>query len=333
MYLLILSIFIPFIIAALIPLIHKRIGALHLGWVILLIPIALFTIFIMQIPAISNGDTLMETVNWIPSLGINFSAYLDGLSLIMALLITGMGSLVVLYSIYYLSPSDSFPHFYAYLLLFMGAMLGVVLSDNLLVLYVFWELTSISSFLLIAFWYHRKNSRYGAQKSLLITVFGGLGMLAGFLMIYSMTGSLSIREIAASITQYTDHTLFYPAMFLVLLGAFTKSAQFPFHIWLPDAMEAPTPVSAYLHSATMVKAGLYLVARFTPIFGGNASWFWTVTIVGLVTLFWGAFCAVRQTDLKALLAYSTISQLGLIMSLLGLGSAALYFGDGEQGAF
>ena len=333
MYLLILSIFIPFIIAALIPLIHKRIGALHLGWVILLIPIALFTIFVMQIPAISNGDTLMETVNWIPSLGINFSAYLDGLSLIMALLITGMGSLVVLYSIYYLSPSDSFPHFYAYLLLFMGAMLGVVLSDNLLVLYVFWELTSISSFLLIAFWYHRKNSRYGAQKSLLITVFGGLGMLAGFLMIYSMTGSLSIREIAASITQYADHTLFYPAMFLVLLGAFTKSAQFPFHIWLPDAMEAPTPVSAYLHSATMVKAGLYLVARFTPIFGGNASWFWTVTIVGLVTLFWGAFCAVRQTDLKALLAYSTISQLGLIMSLLGLGSAALYFGDGEQGAF
>lgn len=332
MYLLIIAILIPFIATALIPLIHNRIGSLHVGWLVLLVPTALFIIFTLQIPAISVGEVLNQTVNWIPSLGINFTVYLDGLSLILALLITGMGSLVVLYSIYYLSPSDSFPHFYAYLLLFMGAMLGVVLSDNLLVLYVFWELTSISSFLLIAFWYHRKNSRYGAQKSLLITVFGGLGMLAGFMMLYSMTGTFSIREIIAVIGQYTDHTLFYPAMFLVLLGAFTKSAQFPFHIWLPDAMEAPTPVSAYLHSATMVKAGLYLVARFTPIFAGNASWFWTITIVGLITLFWGAFCAVRQTDLKALLAYSTISQLGLIMSLLGLGSAAMYFGDGEQGA-
>ncbi|WP_203340089.1 Na+/H+ antiporter subunit A [Planococcus beijingensis] len=332
MYLLIIAILIPFIATALIPLIHNRIGSLHIGWLVLLVPTALFIIFALQIPAISVGEVLNQTANWIPSLGINFTVYLDGLSLILALLITGMGSLVVLYSIYYLSPSDSFPHFYAYLLLFMGAMLGVVLSDNLLVLYVFWELTSISSFLLIAFWYHRKNSRYGAQKSLLITVFGGLGMLAGFMMLHSMTGTFSIREIIAVIGQYTDHALFYPAMFLVLLGAFTKSAQFPFHIWLPDAMEAPTPVSAYLHSATMVKAGLYLVARFTPIFAGNASWFWTITIVGLITLFWGAFCAVRQTDLKALLAYSTISQLGLIMSLLGLGSAAMYFGDGEQGA-
>lgn len=332
MHLLILAILIPFIATALIPLIHKRIGSLHIGWLVLLVPLTLFVIFIIQIPAVSNGETFIQTVDWIPSLGINFTAYLDGLSLIMALLITGMGSLVVLYSIYYLSSSDSFPHFYAYLLLFMGAMLGVVLSDNLLVLYVFWELTSISSFLLIAFWYHRKNSRYGAQKSLLITVFGGLGMLAGFLMLHSMTGTFSIREIIAVIGQYTDYALFYPAMFLVLLGAFTKSAQFPFHIWLPDAMEAPTPVSAYLHSATMVKAGLYLVARFIPIFGGTAAWFWTVTIVGLVTLFWGAFCAVRQTDLKALLAYSTISQLGLIMSLFGLGSAALHFGDGERGA-
>ncbi|TWT06632.1 Na+/H+ antiporter subunit A [Planococcus sp. CPCC 101016] len=331
MHLLILAILIPFIATALIPLIHKRTGALHIGWLVLLVPLVLFTIFVFQIPTISTDETLIQTVNWIPSIGINFTTYLDGLSLIMALLITGMGSLVVLYSIYYLSSSDSFPHFYAYLLLFMGAMLGVVLSDNLLVLYVFWELTSISSFLLIAFWYHRKNSRYGAQKSLLITVFGGFGMLAGFLMLHSMTGTFSIREVAAVMGQYTDHSLFYPAMFLVLLGAFTKSAQFPFHIWLPDAMEAPTPVSAYLHSATMVKAGIYLVARFTPTFGGDAAWFWTVTLVGLVTLFWGAFCAVRQTDLKALLAYSTISQLGLIMSLFGLGSAALHFGAGSQG--
>lgn len=332
MHLLILSILIPFFAAGLMPFLYRRIGKLNIGWFVLVIPSMLFIIFALRIPEISAGHTVAATLEWIPSLGIDFSIYLDGLSLILALLITGMGSLVILYSIYYLSPSDSLPHFYAYLLLFMGAMLGVVLSDNLLVLYVFWELTSISSFLLIAFWFHRKNSRYGAQKSLLITVFGGFGMLAGFLMLHTMTDTFSVREIAATIGQYTDHALFYPAMFLVLLGAFTKSAQFPFHIWLPDAMEAPTPVSAYLHSATMVKAGIYLVARFTPIFGGTSAWFWTVTLVGLATLFWGSFCAVRQTDLKALLAYSTVSQLGLIMSLFGMGSAALYYDIGSDGA-
>ena len=327
MYLIISAILLPFFAAALIPLIHNRLGRLNIGWLALTIPFSLFVFFLYHIPAISAGDTFKETLHWLPTLGINMTAYLDGLSLIMALLITGMGSLVIIYSIYYLSSTDSLPHFYAYLMLFMGAMLGVVLSDNLMVLYVFWELTSISSFLLIAFWYHRKNSRAGAQKSLLITVFGGFAMLAGFLMLHSMTGTFSVRQIAVELTQYTNHELFYPAMFLVLLGAFTKSAQFPFHIWLPDAMEAPTPVSAYLHSATMVKAGIYLVARFTPVFGGNSAWFWTVTLVGLVTLFWGAFCAIRQTDLKALLAYSTISQLGLIMSLLGLGSAAMHSGN------
>nr|WP_238942766.1 Na+/H+ antiporter subunit A [Planococcus beigongshangi] len=324
------AILLPFIAAAVIPLIHNRLGRLNIGWLALAIPLALFAFFIYHIPAISAGDTFTETLKWLPTVGIDMTVYLDGLSLIMALLITGMGSLVIIYSIYYLSSTDSLPHFYAYLLLFMGAMLGVVLSDNLMVLYVFWELTSISSFLLIAFWYHRKNSRAGAQKSLLITVFGGFAMLAGFLMLHSMTGTFSVRQIAVELTQYANHELFYPAMFLVLLGAFTKSAQFPFHIWLPDAMEAPTPVSAYLHSATMVKAGIYLVARFTPVFGGNSAWFWTVTLVGLVTLFWGAFNAIRQTDLKALLAYSTISQLGLIMSLLGLGSAAMYSGNSAE---
>ena len=204
-----------------------------------------------------------------------------GLSMIFGLLITGVGTLVILYSIYYLSKRESLGHFYVYLLMFMGSMLGVVFSDNLMVLYVFWELTSISSFLLIAFWYHRKQSRYGAQKSLLITVSGGVAMLAGFIMLYVMTGSFSVREILMLIGSVTRNThCFIPAMILVLLGAFTKSAQFPFHIWLPDAMEAPTPVSAYLHSATMVKAGIYLVARFTPIFGGEAIWFYAVSLCG-----------------------------------------------------
>jgi len=287
------------------------------------VPLGLFIYLASFIPAIAGGETYIHTIKWIDSAGINFTTYLDGLSMIFGLLITGVGSLVILYSIYYLSEREALGRFYVYLLMFMGSMLGVIFSDNLMVLYVFWELTSISSFLLIAFWYHRKKSRYGAQKSMLITVSGGVGMLVGFIMLHTMTGTFSVREIIATIGQYTNDSLFLPAMLLVLLGAFTKSAQFPFGIWLPDAMEAPTPVSAYLHSATMVKAGIYLVARFTPIFGGEAVWFYTVTGVGIFTLFWGSVNAVRQTDLKALLAYSTISQLGLIMSLFGLGSAAL----------
>ena len=321
-----MAIFIPFLAAVLIPLIYKLIPRINIGWFVLLVPVVLFIGLVRYVPLVAAGETYIKTITWIPSAGIDFITYLDGLSLIFGLLITGVGSLVILYSIYYLSTRESLGHFYVYLLLFMGSMLGVVFSDNMMVLYVFWELTSISSFLLIAFWYHRKQSRYGAQKSLLITVTGGFAMFVGFIMLYAMTGSFSVRDNIAAIGEFTNHALFIPAMLLVLLGAFTKSAQFPFHIWLPDAMEAPTPVSAYLHSATMVKAGIYLVARFTPVFGGEAVWFYVVSGVGLFTLFWGSFNAVRQTDLKALLAYSTISQLGLIMSLFGLGSAALNSG-------
>ncbi len=321
-----MAIFIPFLAAVLIPLIYKLVPRINIGWFVLIIPIVLFIGLLRYVPSIAEGEIYIKTISWIPSAGIDFITYLDGLSLIFGLLITGVGSLVILYSIYYLSSRESLGHFYVYLLLFMGSMLGVVFSDNMMVLYVFWELTSISSFLLIAFWYHRKQSRYGAQKSLLITVSGGFAMFVGFIMLYAMTGSFSVRDNIALIGDFTNHPLFMPAMLLVLLGAFTKSAQFPFHIWLPDAMEAPTPVSAYLHSATMVKAGIYIVARFTPVFGGEAAWFYIVSTVGLFTLFWGSFNAVRQTDLKALLAYSTISQLGLIMSLFGLGSAALNSG-------
>ncbi|QKY70657.1 Na+/H+ antiporter subunit A [Lentibacillus sp. CBA3610] len=321
-----LAILIPFIIAAFIPFVHKKITRIHIGWIVLFVPLLLFILLASFIPSISDGQTFAYTIPWIPSAGINFTTYLDGLSLIFGLLITGVGALVVVYSIYYLSSKESLTHFYIYLLLFMGAMLGVVLSDNIMILYVFWELTSISSFLLIAFWYHRKRSREGAQKSLLITVAGGFAMLVGFIMMTVMTNTFSVREMIGAAGEVSDHTLFLPALLLILLGAFTKSVQFPFHIWLPDAMEAPTPISAYLHSATMVKAGIYLVARFTPVFGGDTTWFWLVTGIGLLTLFWGAFNAIRQTDLKALLAYSTISQLGMIMSMFGMGSAALHNG-------
>lgn len=324
----------PFLLAILIPLLYKYARKIHTGWFVLLLPSALFIYFLFFIPLTSAGEVVIRSVPWVPSLGINFDLYIDGLSLLFALLITGIGALVVFYSVFYLSKTkEKLNNFYVYLLLFMGAMLGVVLSDNLIVLYVFWEVTSISSALLISYWYQREKSIYGAQKSMFITVFGGLSMLGGFSLLYVMTGTFSIREIIANVDLVTASSLFLPAMILVLLGAFTKSAQFPFHIWLPDAMEAPTPVSAYLHSATMVKAGIYLVARVTPIFGGAAEWFWIVSLVGLTTLIWGSVSAVRQKDLKSILAYSTVSQLGLIMSLLGVGSAAYYFNDGDNALY
>ncbi len=294
----------------------------------------LFIYFIQYLTVTSSGEVVEHTVPWVPSLGINFTVFIDGLSILFALLITGIGTLVILYSIFYLSKkTESLNNFYVYLLMFMGAMLGVVLSDNLIVLYVFWELTSLASSLLISYWFHREKSTYGAQKSMLITVFGGFAMLGGFILLYVMTETFSIRGIIDNVDLVTSSPLFLPAMILVLLGAFTKSAQFPFHIWLPDAMEAPTPVSAYLHSATMVKAGIYLVARLTPVFGGAPEWFWLLTGFGTMTLIWGSVSAVRQKDLKGILAFSTISQLGLIMSLLGLGSASLHYGNSTEATF
>lgn len=315
----------PFLLAFVVPFLFKYVRRIHTGWFVLILPILLFTYFIQMLQITSNGRTLFSQAEWIPSLGMNFTVYVDGLSLLFALLITGIGALVVLYSIFYLSKEkEQLGSFYTYLLMFMTAMLGVVLSDNMVVLYLFWELTSISSFLLIGYWYKRERSRYGATKSLLITVFGGLAMLGGFILIYLITDSFSIREAVNQLQLIMASPYFIPAMVLILLGAFTKSAQFPFYIWLPDAMEAPTPVSSYLHSATMVKAGIYLVARFSPIFAISEVWFWTISIVGLITLFWGSFHAVRQNDLKAILAFSTVSQLGMIMLMLGVGAAAIH---------
>lgn len=327
------SIFLPLAASAFIPWGRKFLLSIQAGWLVLPIPLMLFVYYTAQIASIQHAAAA-DSFPWLPFLGISFAVYLDGLSLIFSLLISGIGALVILYSIYYLDRAEEEVHrFYSYLLLFMGAMLGVVLADNLMVLYGFWELTSIASFLLIGFWHHRDRSRYGAQKSLLITVFGGLAMFAGFLLLYVMTGTFSIREIISQLGSLQGDSLFVPSLVLVLLGAFTKSAQFPFHIWLPDAMEAPTPVSAYLHSATMVKAGLYLVARFSPIYASEALWFWLVTATGLFTLAYGSYQAIKQKDLKAMLAFSTISQLGLVMCLLGLGSAADFFTDTAAALF
>ncbi|MFK3958346.1 Na+/H+ antiporter subunit A [Guptibacillus hwajinpoensis] len=314
------AVLLPFLAAFFIPLLYRGVKQVHLGWFVLLVPIVLFGYFLTFIKEVTQGVHTLKTFEWIPSLGVNVTFYIDGLGLFFALLITGIGSLVVLYSIYYLSKAEKLGHFYVYLLLFMGAMLGVVLSDNLFVLYTFWELTSISSFLLIGYWYQREKSTSGALKSMMITVFGGLAMLGGFILMADITGTASIRGIIENGEMIVTSSLFPFILVLVLLGAFTKSAQFPFHTWLPDAMEAPTPVSAFLHSATMVKAGIYLVARLSLIFAGTDLFFLIVSGFGLLTLCWGSYMAVRQTDLKAILAYSTISQLGMIMAMLGFGT-------------
>ncbi|KAA1042557.1 Na+/H+ antiporter subunit A [Macrococcus equipercicus] len=320
MSLLHLAVSLPFLGALLIPLIHYYNKRIHPGYFALLVPVAAAVLLLMS-------GQVSQSVKWMPRIGLNLDFRMDGISLLFCLLITVIGALVVFYSIHYLSSREQLGHFYTYLLLFMGAMLGVVLSDNVLSLYLFWELTSISSFLLIAFWHHKEKSLQGALKSMLITVFGGLMLLGGLLTLVSIAHTFSIREMVMQADVLQQSPLFTTAMVFILLAAFTKSAQFPFHIWLPDAMEAPTPVSAYLHSATMVKAGVYLIARFTPLFALSAQWIYIVTFIGAITLFWASFNAVKQQDLKGVLAYSTISQLGLMMTLLGVGGLGVYYNN------
>jgi multicomponent K+:H+ antiporter subunit A len=259
-------------------------------------------------------------VEWLPSLNVAFGLRLDGLAFMFALLVLGIGALIVLYGAYYLSGDDPPARFFAFLLFFMGSMLGVVIADNLILLVVFWELTSISSFLLIGFWRHREDARQGARMALAVTGMGGLALLAGALLIGHVVGSYDLDKVFAAKAQLQASPYFTTILILVLLGAFTKSAQFPFHFWLPRAMAAPTPVSAYLHSATMVKAGVFLLARMYPALGDNLTWFWIVSTAGMATLLLGAVVAIFQHDLKGLLAYSTISHLGLITLLFGLDS-------------
>ncbi|WP_159516331.1 monovalent cation/H+ antiporter subunit A [Acinetobacter sp. 18QD2AZ41W] len=279
-----------------------------------------FLLLLSQAPAIFDGAVITQTWSWLPQLGIDFSFRLDSLALLFALLISGIGTLIYIYAYYYLNPKNSLSKLYFLLMLFMAAMLGISLSNNLLILLVFWELTSISSFLLVGYWSNYEAAQRGSRMALTITGMGGLAMLGGFILLGQITGTYQIDQILTMTEQIQSHALFVPTLLLILLGAFTKSAQFPFHFWLPNAMAAPTPVSAYLHSATMVKAGLFLVARLLPIFAGAALFHNIVTFVGLFTLCMAAFFAIFKEDLKGLLAYSTISHLGLIMCLLGIGS-------------
>ncbi|WP_084353287.1 monovalent cation/H+ antiporter subunit A [Primorskyibacter flagellatus] len=281
-----------------------------------------FVLLMLSAPAVMRGEVLQFQLEWLPMLGLNVNFMLDGLGLLFAGLILGIGMLIILYARFYLSREDPMGQFYTYLLLFQGAMVGIVLSDNILLLLVFWELTSLSSFLLIGYWKHLPEGRQGARMALTVTGLGGLAMIAGMLILGQIVGSFDLSVILQNKELIQASPYYLPALILILIGCFTKSAQFPFHFWLPHAMAAPTPVSAYLHSATMVKAGLFLMARMWPVLSGTPEWFYIVATTGLITMVLGAVIALFKDDLKALLAFSTVSHLGLITMLLGFGTEA-----------
>lgn len=274
----------------------------------------------LMLPQIASGEVLRAEFAWLPAIGLDLVFRVDGLAWIFSVLVLAIGALVVLYARYYMSPDDPVPRFFSFLLAFMGSMLGVVLSGNLVQLVVFWELTSLTSFLLIGYWHHRADARRGARMAFTVTAAGGLALFFGVVVLGNIVGSYDLDLILASGDRIRGHALYLPALVLIALGALTKSAQFPFHFWLPHAMAAPTPVSSYLHSATMVKAGVFLLIRLWPALAGTPEWTWIVGGAGVCTMLLGAFIAIFQHDLKGLLAYSTISHLGLITVLIGIGA-------------
>lgn len=284
------------------------------------VPLGLFVYFLQFANRIADGEILSQTYVWVPSFDVNLGFTLDGLSLIFCLMITGIGFLVFAYTAAYLKGHEYLDRFYGYLGIFMAAMLGVVLSDNVISLFIFWELTSISSFFLIGFNNKEEASRRSAILALAITGIGGLLLLAGVLILGSVVGTYSISEMLSSKELIVNSPHYILIVALIFGAAFTKSAQFPFHFWLPEAMKAPTPVSTYLHSATMVKAGVYLLMRFTPALGSTEFWNSTLIIVGGVTMLYAALHTLVRTDLKGILAYSTISALGILVFLIGLGT-------------
>jgi multicomponent K+:H+ antiporter subunit A len=308
------------LIGALAPALAIRAGrdacALAAGLVTLTAIIILAT----MAPAVMAGEVIQARIDWVPSLGLNANFFLDPLGLMFAGMILGIGLLIIVYARFYLSKADPMGRFFTYLLLFQGAMLGIVLSDNILLLLIFWELTSLSSFLLIGFWRHLPEGRQGARMALAITGAGGLSLIGGLMILGSIAGSYDLTVILENREAIQASPLYLPALILILGGCFTKSAQFPFHFWLPHAMAAPTPVSAYLHSATMVKAGVFMLARLWPVLAGTDAWFLIVATTGLVTMVVAACIALFKDDLKGLLAYSTVSHLGFLTMLFGLGT-------------
>ena len=323
LYLPILILFISGIIAALfgLPALNKRLSTTQLSWLLALAPLAAMVMVLWGITAVNQSITLHQQINWLPSLNLTLSLTFDSLAALFALLVTGIGTLIIVYTGQYFKGDEGAWRILSYLLFFMTAMLGIVMAGDVLTLFIFWEATSILSFLLVAYKTESAAARYGAFRALFITGGGGIALLIGLLFISNVAGGTDFATILSSRDLLVSSPL-YPIMFgLLALGAFTKSAQWPFHIWLPGAMSAPTPASAYLHSATMVKAGIYLMARMYPAMGGTELWLQTLTIVGVITMLMGAYLGLKQNDLKALLAYSTISQLGILMALIGQDSA------------
>lgn len=305
--------------AALAPWLAKRLPRAA-AWLLACLPLTAYFYYLSFIPQILDGKMILSSHAWVSQLNVALSFSLDGLSLIFALLILGIGLLILIYAGAYMRGKARQGQLLSYLMLFMASMLGLVLAENILTLFVFWEFTSITSYLLIGFNHNEAKSRDGALQALLVTGIGGLAMLAGLILLGQITGTWELHALVQQADKIAQHPFYGAIVLLILAGAFTKSAQFPFHFWLPNAMAAPTPVSAYLHSATMVKAGVYLLARFTPILGDNALWETLLVSAGGVTMVIGAWLALAQTDLKRLLAYSTVSALGIMVFLIGMGS-------------
>ena len=314
-----ITVFAGFLISIFIPLIHRVIPRLS-GIVYSLLPGGIFIYLLYLLPSVISEEEMLVHYTWIPELNIELSFLLDGLSIFFALLISGFGFFIFLYASAYLKNHRYFDRFFIYLTLFMSSMLGLVLSGNLISMFVFWELTSLSSYMLIGFYNEDETSRKNALQAMLVTVFGGLAMMAGIILTGMITGSYRFSELLTSQQVLQEHPWYFAALILLLLGAFTKSAQFPFHFWLPNAMAAPAPVSAYLHSTTMVKAGIYLLARINPVFGNTPEWEIILTTIGGITMLMGALLAIQYTDLKKILAYTTISALGIMVFLIGIGT-------------
>lgn len=316
-----LSALAPFLAALLAPFIHRLAGR-YSGWILALVPAGIFVLLLGTAAPVIRGGSIAAAIGWVPSYSLTLAFFVDGLSLIFALTIAGVGTLIVLYSGAYLRGHPQMGRFLAFILAFMGSMLGLVLADNMLALFMFWEATAITSFLLIGFDHNRQAARRGAIQALVITNIGGMCLLVGVILTQQVSGTWLLSDLRGLGGILKDSGLYGLLLTLFIGAAFTKSAQFPLHFWLPNAMEAPTPVSAFLHSATMVQAGVYLLARMTPTLGGTGAWTGILVAFGGVTLIWGALGALRETDLKQILAQTTIASLGLLVLLIGLGSAA-----------
>ncbi len=314
-------VFSGFLLACFTPWITRSLGRSS-GWVYALVPAGIVGYLATYTTAIQEGETISVALDWVEvaEFTVSLSFYLDGLSLFFALLVSGVGALIYIYAGAYLEGHHHLGRFFSYLSMFMASMIGMVLADNLLTFYIFFEGTSFASFMLIGFNHYAKKSRRAAWQALLVTKAGGLALLVGFVLMYMVTGTYQISEIIQHGELIQNSEFYIAIVILVLAGAFTKSAQFPFYFWLPNAMKAPTPVSAYLHSATMVKAGIYVMARLHPALSGTEFWVVVVTSFGAVTMLLSAWLALQYTDMKGILAYTTVMALGLLTMLLGIGS-------------